>query len=83
MLSPRFFMSEMGILQFQPLSTSLLLKFTNESVKRFHFVFLLHEFRSRCSKQVISVPMKKRFRNICRVRETEQRFNVSQNLLMS
>ena len=37
----------MGILHLQLLSLSLLLKFTNASVKRSHFVFLLHEFRSR------------------------------------
>ena len=50
------------------------LKFTNASVKRFHFVFLLREFRSRFSKHVISTAIKKRFRNIYRVREAEQRF---------
>ena len=49
---------------------SLPLKFTNASVKRIHFTFLLHEFRSRFSKQVISVSDKKKFRNICRVRES-------------
>ena len=37
-------------------------------------MFPLHEFRSSFSKQVISVPIKKRFRNICRVRESEGRF---------
>ena len=46
----------------------------NASVQRFHFAFLLHEFRYRFSKQVISVPKKKRFRNICWVRESEVRF---------
>ena len=70
-------------LQFQSLSISLLLKFTNASVKRFHFVFLLHEFRSRFSKQMISVSVKKRFRNICRVRESDERFIAPKNLLMS
>ena len=37
MLFSRLYVSEMGDLQFQSLSTSLLLKFTNASVKRFHF----------------------------------------------
>ena len=46
-----FYVSVMGVLQFQSLSINLLLKFTYASVKRFHFVFLLHEFRSRFSKQ--------------------------------
>ena len=72
-----------GVLQFQSLSTSLLLKLTNASVKRFHFVFLLHEFRSRFSKQMISVSSKKRFRNIRRVRESDEMFLAPQNLLMS
>ena len=73
LLSSRFVKSEMGVLQFQPLSISLLLKFNNASVKRFHFVFLLHEFRTRFSKQMIFVSIKKRFRNICPVRESDER----------
>ena len=73
----------MGILQFQPLIISWLLKFTIDSVKRFHLVFLLQEFRSRFSKQVITVPIKKRFRNIYRVRESEERFIAPKNLFMS
>ena len=68
----------MGVLQLQPLSTSLLLKFDNTSVKRFHFVFQLHESRSRFSKHIISVPIKRSFRNICGVRESEERFTYSQ-----
>ena len=71
-------MSVMGVLQFQSLSLSLLLKFINTSVKRFHFVCLLHEFRSRFSKQMISVSIKKRFRNICRVGESDERFITTQ-----
>ena len=73
----------MGVLQFQSLSTSLQLKFIDASVKTFHFVFLLHEFRSCSSKQKISVSIKKRFRNICRVGESEERFITPKNLLMS
>ena len=68
----------MGVLQFQPL-----LKFTDASVERFHFVFLLHMFRSRFSKLVISVSIKKRFRNICGVRKSEEKFITAKNLLMS
>ena len=59
------------------------LKFTNASVKRTHFTFLLHEFRSRFSKQMISVSIKKRSCNVCRVRESSERFITSKNLLMS
>ena len=58
-------------------------KFTNVIVKRFHFLFLVPEFRSRVSKQVISVPIKRRFRNICRDRESEEKFTATRNLLMS
>ena len=73
----------MGVLQFQSLSISLLLKFTNANVQRFHFVFLLHEFRSCFSRQMISVSNKKRFRNICRVKESDETFITPKNLLMS
>ena len=73
----------MGVLQFQSLSMSLLLKLIDTIVKRFHFLFLLHKFRSRLSKQVISFSIKKRFRNICRVRESENRFITPRKLLMS
>ena len=66
----------MGILQLHSLSISSLLKFINASVKRFHFVLLLHEFRSRFSEQVICIPIEKRFSNTCRVRESEERFVV-------
>ena len=59
------------------------MKFTNASVKIFHFVFLLHEFTSRFSEQVISAPIKKGFRNFYRVRESEERFVAPKNLLMS
>ena len=69
---------------FQTIGMSLPLKFTNASVKRIHFTFLLHEFRSRFSnsKHVISVTIKKRFCNIYMVRESEERFVAPQNLLM-
>ena len=83
LLSSRFCISEKGVLQFQPLSISLLLEFTDASVKRFHFVLLLHEFRSCFSKQVNSVSIKKRFRNICPERESEEGFIAPENLLMS
>ena len=74
----------MGILQFQPLRTSLPLKFTNASVKRLHFIFLHHEFRSRFSKQMISITIKKRFRSIYRVRESSQKpVDVSRENLLS
>ena len=75
--------SEMGIIKFQPLGVSSPLKFTNAILKRFHFVFLLHEFRSRLIKHVISIPIKKRFRNVCRVGESEERFIAPKNLLVS
>ena len=78
LLSSRFYISEMGVLQFQSLRIRLLLEFTNASVKRYHCVFLLLVFRSRFSKQMISVSIKKRFRNICRVRESDERFITSQ-----
>ena len=81
--SLRFNISLMGVFQVQSLSINLLLMFTHECVKGFHFVFLLHEFRSRFSKQMISVAIQKRFRNICRVRESDERFTTTQNLLMS
>ena len=61
-------------LQFQPLWKSLPLKFANASVKSLQFPFLLHEFRSRFSKHVISITIKKRFRSIYRIRESEERF---------
>ena len=70
-------------MHFQSPNISLLMKFTNASVKRFHFVFLLHEFRSHFSKQTISVFIKKRFRNICGDRESDERFITPKNLLMS
>ena len=41
LLSSRFFISEMGILSFKPLSTSLLLKFTDTIVERSDLMFLL------------------------------------------
>ena len=47
------------------------------TVERFHFVFLLHKFRSRLSKQVISISIKKRSRNIYQVGESENRFTTS------
>ena len=72
----------MGVLQFRSLSMSLLLKFPDASVRRFHFVLLLHEFRSRFSKQVIAITIKKRFRNVCRVRQSEDRLVAPKNLLM-
>ena len=74
LLSSRFYISMMGVLQFQSLSIGLLLKFTHASVKRFHFVFLLHKFRSRFSKEMISSSITKRFHNICRVGESDERF---------
>ena len=83
LLSSRFYISEMDVLQFESLSINLLLKFINTSVKRFHCVFPLHEFRSRFSKQMISVSIKKRLRNICRVRESDERFITPKILLMS
>ena len=49
-----------GVLQFQSLSTSLLLKLIDTIVERFHFEFLLHQSRSRLSEQVISISLKKK-----------------------
>ena len=72
----------MGVLQFQSLSMSFRLKLIVTCVKRFHFEFLPHEFRSRFSKQVLSVSIKERSRNICQVRESENRFITPKNLLM-
>ena len=50
----------MDVLQIQSLSISLLLKLIDTIVKRFHFVFLLRQFRYRLGKQEISL----RFCNI-------------------
>ena len=73
-LPSRFNISVMGILQIHSLSISLLLKLINTIVKRFRFVFLLHQFRSRLSKQVISISFKKRICNIRWVSVSENRF---------
>ena len=54
---------DMGVLQFQSLSRSLLLKLIDTIVKRFHLVFLLHKFRPCVIKQMILVTIKKRFCN--------------------
>ena len=81
LLSLEFCMSEMGILQLQPLSTSLLLKSTNFVFQRFHFALLLHEFRSRFNKQMISIPIKQRSCNICWNRESDKRFVAPKTLV--
>ena len=73
----------MGVLQFQSLSISLSLKLIDTIVKRFHFVFLIQKFSSRLSKQMISVTIKKRFRNICQVAESDESFITPKNVLMS
>ena len=57
---------------------SLSLKFTNASVKSIHFTFLLLDFRFRFRKHMISVTLMERFQRIFWMRESEQRFNVSQ-----
>ena len=49
------------ITQFQTVGMSLSLKFTNASVKRIHFAFLLQEFRFRFRKHMISVTLMDRF----------------------
>ena len=64
LLTSRFCISEMDVLKFQSLSISLLLKITNASAKKLNFIFLLYEFRSRFGKQMISITINKRFRNI-------------------
>ena len=53
---------------------SLLLKFTNASVKRIHVTFLLQEFTSCFSKQEISITIKKRFRRIYWITESRESF---------
>ena len=67
----------MGVLQFQSLSKSLLLKLIDTTVKRFHLMFLLHNFRPFLMKQMIFVPIKKRFPNICRVSKSKNRMNTT------
>ena len=67
-----------GVLQIQPQRLSLPLKFTDASVRRINFTFLLHEFKSRFSKHVISITLKKRCRRIYRIWESEERFVCSQ-----
>ena len=78
-----FDMSIMDVLQFQSLSMSLLLDLIDTIVKRFHFVFLLHEFKSRFSKQVISVPSRRDFATFAGLENLMKRFFTPQNLLMS
>ena len=58
-------MSEMGVLQFPSRNTSLLQKFTSAKVYSCHVGFLVHEFRPRFRKQIISGSINKRLRNIC------------------
>ena len=83
LLSSRCFTSAMGVFQFQPLRISFPLKFTNATVKSGYFTFLLHEFRSRSSKHVISMTIKKRVRSVYRIRESKERFVAPKNLLMT
>ena len=64
----------MGVLQFQSLRISLLPMLTNTIVKRFHLMFLLHQFGSCLGEQVIPVSIKKRFRNFRGARISENRF---------
>ena len=48
---------------------ALSLKFTNASVKRIHFTFLLHDFGFRFRKRVIPVTLQNRFHRSFRIRE--------------
>ena len=67
----------MGVLQFQSLSISLLLKLIDTTVKRFHLMFMHHNFRHCMIKQMIFVRIKKRFPNICWVSKPKNRMNAA------
>ena len=78
LFSQRQFFSLWGLLSsgFYPFPTaekSLLLMFTNASVKRIHFTFWLHELGFRFRKHVISVALKNNFSRIYRIRESKYR----------
>ena len=65
-------------------SNSLLLTFTNTPIERFNFLLLLHQVGSCLNKQLISISIKNRFRNILpNVRESDENFVAPEKLLMS
>ena len=61
------------VLQFQSFSMSLLLKLTDAIIERINMVFLLHNFRSCLTEQMIFVTFKKRSSQIRRISVFENR----------